>query len=313
MKYKEKNFVSVVIYLRNNADIVQEFLENLCAIFHDLFERYEVICVDDASDDDSVEVIRNTASGMDKITLTVLEMSYFHGLELAMDAGNNLAIGDFIYEFDSCQRDYELEMVERIYRYCLKGYDIVAAAPDQKIKLSSSIFYKVFKRFSVQKIDMRTERFRILSRRAVNRIRMMNQTVLYRKILYMNCGLRSLCVPYQVQGKIGANHKEKQERGYRLNLAVDSLILFTQAGYRIVSRLTICMMAIAMICAIYTAGIFLSGHAIVGWTTTMLFLTFAFSGLFGILTIVIKYLSILVNLVFCKKKYSYENIEKISR
>lgn len=313
MKDKEKNFVSVVVYLRNNADIIQKFLENLCAVFNDLFERYEVICVDDASDDDSVGAVRYVASSMDKITLTVLEMSYFHGLELAMDAGNDLAIGDFIYEFDSCQGDYELEMIERIYRYSLEGYDIVAAVPDQKIKLSSAIFYKVFKRFSAQKIDMRTERFRILSRRAVNRIRMMNQTVPYRKILYMNCGLRSLCVPYQVKGSTWNHHKEKQERGYRLNLAVDSLILFTQAGYRIVSRLTICMMTIAMICAIYTAGIFLSGHAIVGWTTTMLFLTFAFSGLFGILTIVVKYLSILVNLVFCKKKYSYENIEKISR
>ena len=100
---------------------------------------------------------------------------------------------------------------------------------------------------------------------------------------------------------------------YRMNLALDSLILFTQAGYKISVRLTTGMMLVTLICALYAAGIFLNGRAITGWTTTMLFLSLAFCGLFGILTIVIKYLSILVHLIFRKKKYTYGSIEKISR
>ena len=38
---------------------------------------------------------------------------------------------------------------------------------------------------------------------------------------------------------------------------------------------------------------------------------FAFFGLFGILTIVIKYLQLIVELVFKRKHYSFEGIEKI--
>ena len=50
-----------------------------------------------------------------------------------------------------------------------------------------------------------------------------------------------------------------------------------------------------------------------GFTTTMLVLTGSFFGVFAILTIIIKYLSLLVNLIFKKQRYLVESIEKISK
>ena len=41
-------------------------------------------------------------------------------------------------------------------------------------------------------------------------------------------------------------------------------------------------------------------------------ITLAFFGLFGILTVVVKYLQILVDLVFRRKKYIFESIEKLN-
>ena len=38
-------------------------------------------------------------------TITILNMSFFHGVEAAMNAGVDLAIGDFVFEFDSCIAD----------------------------------------------------------------------------------------------------------------------------------------------------------------------------------------------------------------
>ena len=43
----------------------------------------------------------------------------------------------------------------------------------------------------------------------------------------------------------------------------------------------------------------------------MLFLSFAFFGLFLILTIIIKYLSLLLELNFKKQRYMFENVEKL--
>lgn len=44
-----------------------------------------------------------------------------------------------------------------------------------------------------------------------------------------------------------------------------------------------------------------------------MFLSFSFFGLFGILTIVIKYLQIIVNLVFQRKRYTFNSIEKLTK
>jgi len=63
----------------------------------------------------------------------------------------------------------------------------------------------------------------------------------------------------------------------------------------------------------YSIAIFLMANPVSGWTTTILFLSVAFFGLFAILTIVIKYLQLLVNLVFKRKHYSFEGIEKLTK
>ena len=45
----------------------------------------------------------------------------------------------------------------------------------------------------------------------------------------------------------------------------------------------------------------------------MFVITVGFSGLFAVLTIVVKYLSLLVDLVFKQQKYLVESIEKLQK
>ena len=45
----------------------------------------------------------------------------------------------------------------------------------------------------------------------------------------------------------------------------------------------------------------------------MLFMSFAFFGLFGILTIIVKYLSVIVGLLFKRQQYMVEGLEKITK
>jgi dolichol-phosphate mannosyltransferase len=89
------------------------------------------------------------------------------------------------------------------------------------------------------------------------------------------------------------------------------MILFTQLGYRFSVTMTVIMMLVAVFVAAYSAFVYLFSTPVAGWTTTIFFMSFAFFGLFGILTIIIKYLQILVDLVFRRKKYSFESIEKL--
>ncbi len=310
MDKRENNFISAVVYVRNDEKWLEHFIRLLNRRLQTDYKKYEIIFVNDASSDGSVNVIKQVSEQLEGVNVSVIHLRYFHGNELAMNAGIDMAIGDFIYEFDSVFVDYDEAVIRKVYDMALEGNDIVTACPDKGQRFTSGAFYYLFARLSEQKYEMRTERFRIVSRRAVNRIHAMNRTVCYRKAVYANCGLKEAQYIYTAAKEKTAAGKELTP--YRMHLAMDSFILFTEAGYKIASHMTVGMMVIAFLCAIYTVGIFITGNAMEGWTTTMLFLSLAFFGLFAILTMVMKYLSVIVRLLFYKNNYNYESIEKIT-
>lgn len=311
MMNKEKNFISAVIYIHNAEERVGDFLKMIMAVLEKNFEHSEIICVNDRSDDNSMKRIREISSGVRATSITILNMSYFHGLELAMNAGVDLAIGDFVFEFDHMLLGYGEKEIMDVYWRALDGYDIVSAIPDQKRRLSSRVFYRLFNRFSKLSYQIDTESFRILSRRVINRISSMNKAVPYRKAIYANCGLSTDKIIYHMSSDKKEN--DKLERTYRRRLAVDSFILFTDIGYSFSITMTFLMMIMSIFMVLYSLVCYLVMQPAGGWTTTILFLSVAFFGLFGILTIMIKYLQLLVDLVFKRKRYSFENIEKLTR
>ncbi|WP_010250755.1 glycosyltransferase [Acetivibrio cellulolyticus] len=311
MKNKEKNFVSAIIYVHNKENRIERFLKTIVSVLEDNFENSEIICVNDNSNDESIQKIKAVSAQAKSTSISVLNMSYFHGLEMSMNAGMDLAIGDFVFEFDSTTMDYDVEEIMKIYRRSLEGYDIVSASPNKKKKISSSIFYFVFDKFTDLSYKMTTESFRILSRRVINRISSMNKTVPYRKAIYANCGLKTDSIIYEV--KKTDSTADKKEHKYRRGLATDSLILFTDVGYRFSTLMTFFMMLMTVFMVIYSLVIYCTGTPVEGWTTTILFLSVAFFGLFAILTIVIKYLQLLIELVFKRKRYSFESIEKLTK
>lgn len=174
------------------------------------------------------------------------------------------------------------------------------------------MFYTLFDRYTDLSYKMSTESFRVLSRRVLNRIESMNKAIPYRKAIYANCGLKTDNIKYQVVNQVSLS-TDKKEKNFRSNLAVDSLILFTEIGYSFAKAMTIFMMCMSIFMIVYSVVIYATSNPVAGWTTTILFLSVAFFGLFGILTIVIKYLQLLVDLVFKRKQYSFESIEKLTK
>lgn len=309
---KEKNFVSAVIYVYNAEERIRQFLTTIIEVFEKYFEHSEIICVNDFSSDASVELIREVSETAQTTSVSVIQMSYFHGLELSMNAGIDMAIGDFVFEFDHTTPDFDPAVIMQIYFQALKGYDIVSASANGRVRFTSRLFYQVFDRYTNLSQKLSTESFRVLSRRVLNRISSMNKTIPYRKAVYANCGLKTLNIKYDPVGPSMISSDQK-EKSYRSRLAVDSLILFTEVGYSFSKLMTALMMLLSAFMLIYSAAVYATAHPVAGWTTTVLFLSVAFLGLFAILTIIIKYLQLLVELVFKRKQYSFESIEKLTK
>lgn len=302
---KEKNYVSAVVYVHNNEKNIKDFINKINNVLNNTFEKYEIIFVNDASTDKTREIISEESKLITTGIVTTINMSFLQGVETTMNAGIDLAIGDFVFEFDSIELDYDLSLITDIYFKSLEGYDIVSAVPNN-VKMTSKMFYKVFNKYANMENQLRTERFKIISRRGINRVDSMNVKIPYRKAVYANCGLKQTFIQY----KVSPSSQGKSTIKDRRELAIDSLLLFTDIGYRISISMATIMLLFSVFVAIYSIFIFVNGNPVAGWTTTMLFLSFAFFGLFSLLTILIKYTQLLLNLQFTKQDYIIEGIEK---
>ena len=310
IKNKEKNFVSAVVYCRDNKSTVGAFLKAVNETLKENFEKYEIICVNDCSNEDIVGAVNTFCEENTVKSLTVVNTSFYQGLENAMIAGLDIAIGDFVFEFDSTVLDFDPQMIMDVYRRSLQGNDVVFAVPQTSQKASSKLFYSLFNKFSTSEHKITTVRFSVISRRGINRVKSMGVKTVYRKAVYASCGLPVAHMDYKPNGK---NNTADSAAQTKRELALNSLILFTDIGYKISFALTVLMSVVLVAAGIYTVAVFFSANPVAGWTTTMLVMSFGFFGLFVILAFVLKYLSVILNLVFTHKQYVIESVQKITK
>ena len=311
MTNKEKNFISAVLYVRNCETLVKGFLPALYSALQSSFEKFEIICVDDASSDHSTEEIEAFSKQISGTTVTIIHMSSFHGVELAMDAGVDLAIGDFVYEFDSLYGDYDMGLVDDVYRMALKGFDIVSAVPENTLGIGSQMFYRIFNRYSQSANRIQQESFRILSIRAINRVKSLNSTLSYRKAVYANCGLQTGTISYPNARR--SRRITKEERKNRGETAIEALILFTDVVQKLSLYVSAVFLLMTVGIGIYTWVIyFFIKRPVEGWTPLMLFLSAGFFGVFLIQTVILQYLAVILKTIFKKKQYLIGSIEKIT-
>ena len=239
-------------------------------------------------------------------TITLLNMSYRQGLEASMNAGINLAIGDFVFEFDSVCNDFDMSLLMDVYFHSLKGYDIVSAKSAGKGRWMSRRYYHIFNKYAQLQHAIGTETFRVISRRAINRIHSITQNIPYRKAAYANSGLAVDTITYQPIRSIRKRRSSDFQK-----VAIESLLLYTDVPFRATIILALFMLIVSMGVGIYAIIYRLLSNPVEGWTTTIFFISFGFSGLFAILAMIIRYMQTLVRLNFRKKEYLFESIEKL--
>lgn len=308
---KEKNFISVVAYLKNNENDIQNFALKLDELLKDKFEAYEFVFVNDNSDDKTKSKLKEISDSLNG-NVVVIDLAYNHGLEVAMLAGVDFAIGDFVFEFDTVKINYNLEDVLNIYYKSLEGFDIVAATPKDLKSKSSKIFYSLLNSVSYRKMDLTTEVFRVVSRRALNRVLKNKEKLRYRKALYHYSGFNTFIYEYQsINGeKVDSNLSLKE----KVNLGLDVLVNFSDIGIKIAINISILFLMITIFTLCYTVYSYLTVDRIQsGWTTMMLFMSISFSGMFFVLAILAKYITITMTEIKDRPSYVFKGVDRLSK
>ena len=128
----------------------------------------------------------------------------------------------------------------------------------------------------------------------------------------MNCGLASARIGYDSHDPT-ERRKALHSRHERGSLAIDSLIYFTNAMGKLAWTmcLVFAIIAVAVGADIIYETVALT-HPVEGWRSTMGFISVGFFGIFLILSIIVRYLSVLLNVSFKRSRYLIAGIDKVT-
>jgi polyisoprenyl-phosphate glycosyltransferase len=307
---REKRFISFVVCVGDEERTADTFLSELIRIAEEMFESWELIVVLNGSPDGTGRAIRETVKSSAGVILITL--AWRHDEELAMLAGTDFAIGDLIYEIESTYRDWPLEILATLYERCLAGNDIVSAAPDRPLSLGSKLFYYLLRKMSYLNLELTTEELRLVSRRSLNAVLSAKETTRYRKALYKSSGFPCATVTYK---PLHEKRKRPQDGLFnRIGTAFDVLISFSSFGYNIGILFSILFLILSVGIGIFAIDRYLVRKEIAsGWTTLSLFLSFGFSGIFLVLGLLGKYLSMALIELQQRSPYRVSSVMRIEK
>ncbi len=307
---KEQRFISFVVSVGNEENTAGAFLPELIGVAEGMFESWEVIVVLNGSPDGTERAIRETAKASPGVILITL--AWQHDEELAMLAGTDFAIGDLIYEIESTYRDWPVEILATLYEKCLAGNDIVSAVPDRPLSLGSKVFYYLLRKVSYLNLELTTEELRLVSRRSLNAVLSAKETTRYRKALYKSSGFQCATVTYK---PLHEKRKRPQDTLLkRIGTAFDVLISFSSFGYNIGILFSVLFLILSIGIGIFAVEWYLVRKEIAsGWTTLSLFLSFGFSGIFLVLGLLGKYLSIALIELQQRSPYRVRSVTRIEK
>ncbi len=280
---KQHKFVSAVIRCRDAENRIAHFLRAVDAALDELFDAFEIVVVNDASTDASTRVVKEVASDLHG-AVSVIEMAHHHGIEAAMVAGLDRAMGDFVFEFEDTYLDFPVDVLRRMYDTAVGGYDIVAAVP-ASVPSRTRIFYRWCNRFSSFDPPLAYERLRVSSRRAVDAMLQQRERVRYRQVLYRLTGYSYARIEYPPDARLSRGGPND------LRFALDVIFSVTEAGVRVARAFVVIFAVLAVLSIVSSIVLSIATRETVWELILAVVVTVGFCGIFVILAVIGEYVA----------------------
>ncbi|CAM2058712.1 Uncharacterized glycosyltransferase sll0501 [Desulfovibrionales bacterium] len=226
--------LSVVIPIYNEEEALDGLFNALVSALDGLGLTYEVVCVDDGSQDHSLEGLLAWQEKLPQ--LKVVELSRNFGKEAALTAGLELACGDAIVPMDADLQDPPEIIPEMLNRWT-EGFDVVLAqrasrpGDSQLKRIAAAAFYWTINKLSPIDILPNTGDFRLMDRRVVEALRLLPEKNRFMKGLFAWVGFRTTVVRYSRPARIAGTTKWSWWKLW--NFALDGIFSFSNLPLKI--------------------------------------------------------------------------------
>ncbi|MFP1677591.1 glycosyltransferase family 2 protein [Alloalcanivorax sp. C16-2] len=225
--------ISLVVPFYNEREVLPECVARLARVMAGTGLPFEAVFVDDGGTDGGAEWLM--ARCTERPWIRVVRLSRNFGKEAALTAGLDHARGEAVVVLDADLQDPP-ECIPAMIQRWRAGADVVlmqrrSRPGETRLKrISAHLFYRLLRGLSRSDIPADTGDFRLMSRRAVEAIRRLDERNRYMKGLFAWVGLPTVVLRYDREARVAGDSKWGYWR--LVGLALEGITSFSVAPLR---------------------------------------------------------------------------------
>ncbi|MBY0406887.1 MAG: glycosyltransferase family 2 protein [Rickettsiales bacterium] len=270
-------FLSVVVPCFNEEAVLPELYRRLSAVCAGLAQPYEIILVDDGSEDASWDLISGYAAS-DK-AVKGIHFSRNFGHSMAVTAGLKASNGAHVLILDADLQDPPellsemLALMDSAQADVVYGQRLAREAEGWGKRLTASLFYRLLNRISEFPIPRDTGDFRLMKRSVVREVCAMPEYARYIRGMVAWVGFRQVPLPYERKRRFAGN--PHYTLGKMVNLAMDAITGFSVHPVRLAFYMGLFMLAASFGLFVYVMVSYLEEETVRGWASLAFILVFS--------------------------------------
>ena len=265
--------LSVVFSFRNEEKVLEELISTTASVLSGADIDFELIFVNDNSDDNSLEILKSHRAKDERIK--IVNMSRRFGVSPCVMAGMRFAKGDAVVYLDADLQDPP-EVIPKMVALFNNGADVVHTVRTERSGESAgkmwitSWAYKVINRISDISLPEDAGDFKLISRRVVAELIKLNEYQPYTRGLIPWVGFRQETIEYKRNSRFAGETKFPlfQSRG-PLNEFVKGITSFSEIPLYLSLFIGFSVSALSFLYLIVVLFKKLNGWNLPGWTAIM--------------------------------------------
>ncbi|GBF82280.1 glycosyl transferase [Aphanothece sacrum FPU1] len=225
--------ISVIVPCYNEEEVINQTHHRLVRVLEQITPSFEVIYVDDGSQDQTSELLRHLQRDDKRVKVVLLSRNFGH--QMAVTAGLDYISGDAVVLIDADLQDPP-EVIPDMIEQWRKGYDVAYGVRTDRpgetaFKLwTAKAFYRLINHLSDVAIPLDTGDFRLMDRRVVEALKHMPERDRFLRGMVSWVGFRQIPVPYQRAQRFAGVSKYPLWKMFRF--AMDGILSFSLVPLR---------------------------------------------------------------------------------
>jgi len=262
---------SVVIPAFNEQEVIGETYKRLANVMTGMGESYELIFVNDGSNDQTAHIIAEFCENDSAVRLINFTRNFGH--MAAISAGMEHSRGDAVFVIDADLQDPPEVFPEMAAKW-KEGYHVIYGKRIQRKgeslfkRASAKLFYKFIRRMTAVDLPPDTGEFRLIDRQVCDVVNKLPEKNRYIRGLVSWVGFKQIPVEYVRESRFAGKTKYPLRKMFLF--AMDAITSFS---YKPLKLATITGFSISFISFLYIISViyqyFFTDRTIAGWASTI--------------------------------------------